>query len=625
MKPNNLTVFELFERQQRYVVPLFQRPYVWSQDKQWVPLWEDISAKAEEVIGSQRFNHREPSNHFMGAIVLNPIKTIGLQVTGKSIIDGQQRLTTLQIILFALRDFMKATKNQDLLPTIELHTENQCKMEQPVERYKVWPTNADRREFEAIFNAGSPEKLKAMYPPVRRKYFRHPDPPPTLVSAYLFFYDSIKSFVNVDNNEDGTLTTEDQTERLSALVEAFKRHLEIVTIDLDEHDNPQMIFETLNFRGEPLLPSDLIRNFVFLEATRSKAKVEDLYNQYWLVYDQSGPNGEKNFWKRPETQGRIERQRIDLFVFHYLVYQTVGEIFISKLYQEFRDWWSQEPRQVEIELKNLQTHSQLFQQFYEPDTNTRTGVFLRRLRLLEVTTVYPLLLHLMSKDSKTLPQSELEGMLIDLESYLVRRLVCGLTTKNYNNVFLSLLRNIQKADRLDRAALRTLLGNLTGDSARWPEDDEFMKAWLSRPAYSQLGHRTRMVLEAIDLQMRTNKQESAYGNLEQLTIEHLMPQAWQANYPLPGNLSVEERLNATVNRDNLLHTLGNLTLLTLALNDSINNGPFPKKHGEITKQSELRLNADLLNLPQPLEWNEDAILKRGQKLFSIAAQIWPHP
>jgi uncharacterized protein with ParB-like and HNH nuclease domain len=158
MKPNNLTVFELFERQQRCVASLFQRPYVWTKDKQWIPLWEAICAKAEEVINSQYYNHREPSNHFLRAIVLNPIKTNGLQVTAKSIIDGQQRLTTLQIILFALRDFMNAVQQKDLLPTIELHTENKCKMGQPVERYKVWPTNADRREFEAVLNTGSPVK-----------------------------------------------------------------------------------------------------------------------------------------------------------------------------------------------------------------------------------------------------------------------------------------------------------------------------------------------------------------------------------------------------------------------------------------------------------------------------------
>lgn len=624
MKPSNLTVFELFERQQRYVVPLFQRPYVWTKEKQWIPLWDDISTKAEEIINSQRFNHREPSNHFMGAIVLNPIKTSGLQVTAKSIIDGQQRLTTLQIIMFALRDFMKINNQPDLLSTIELHTENQCKMEQPVERYKVWPTNSDRKVFEAIYNAGSPEELKAIYPPFRQKWHRFPDPPPILMAAYLFFYESIQAFVNVDNNDDGAFTSVDQAERLTALVEAFKRHLEIVTIDLDEHDNPQVIFETLNFRGEPLLPSDLIRNFVFLEATRYKTNVEELYNTYWIMYDQPGSRGEINFWREQERQGRIQRQRIELFVFHFLVYQTSSDVFITRLYQEFRDWWMEKPRQVETELKSLQYHSLLFRRFYQPDTSTRIGVFLRRLRLLDITTVYPLLLFLLSQDPQILPAVELEGMLVDLESFLVRRLVCGFPTKNYNNIFLALLRNLQKAARLDRATLRNLLKNLIGDSSIWPDDQNFKNAWLSRPVYRQLGSRTRLVMEAIDLQLRTSKQEGSYGNLSQLTLEHIMPQGWQEHYSQPDSLTSEEKVKFDAHRENMIHTFGNLTLLTIALNASVSNGPFLKKHSEITKQSELRLNADLLNLPEPLEWDENAILKRGQKLFDIASQIWPY-
>lgn len=625
MKPSNLTVFELFERQQRYVVPLFQRPYVWTKDKHWIPLWDDISNKAEEIINSQRFNHREPSNHFMGAIVLNPIKTSGLQVTAKSIVDGQQRLTTLQIIMIALRDFMVATNQTDLLPTIELHTENQCKMEQPVERYKVWPTNADRRVFETVFSSGSPEKLKTAFPPVRQRWHRYDDPPPSLMAAYLFFYDSIRAFINVDNNDDGNLTTEDQSERLTALVEAFKRHLEIVTIDLDEHDNPQVIFETLNFRGEPLLPSDLIRNFVFLEATRNKANVEELYKNYWYAYDQPGPNGEINFWKEEEKQGRILRQRIELFVFHYLVHRTSGEIFITRLYQEFRDWWNREPRQVEAELKSLQRHSALFQKFYRPDSETRTGIFLRRLRLLDVTTIYPLLLYLLSHDAQTLSPTELEGMLIDLESYLMRRLVCGLTTKNYNNVFLSLLRNLQKTERLDRAALRNLLKGLTGDSARWPDDKDFEQSWLIRDVYHGLGARAKIVLEAIDLQLMTSKQEQVHLT-GALTLEHLLPQGWQEkDYPLPAAPDEKTRTIQAERRAMLMQTFGNLTLLTQALNSSISNGAFDAKLAEIRRHSLLRINGEFLNQHITGQWTEDDIHARGKALFNIAKQIWAYP
>jgi len=625
MKPNNLTVFELFERQQRYVVPLFQRPYVWSKDKQWIPLWEDISAKAEEIINSQRYNHREPSNHFMGAIVLNPIKTSGLEVTAKSIIDGQQRLTTLQIILFALRDFMQANKNEELLQTIELHTENNCKKEHPVERYKVWPTNFDRPDFENIFSVGSPEKLKEIYTPAQQKSSRRPLTYPTLVSAYLYFYESIQAFVNVDNNDDGTFTKEDQTERLSALAEAFKRHLEIVTIDLDENDNPQTIFETLNFRGEPLLPSDLLRNFVFLEATRSKAKVEELYHEYWQEYDQIGTNLSPNFWKELEQQGRIKRQRMELFVFHYLVYRSGKDIFISQLYKDFRDWWEDEKPNVEEELACLKQHSRIFREFYQPDPGTRKGIFLGRLRRMDISTMYPLLLFLFSQDAQVLPEVELQGMLLDLESYVVRRMICGLTTKNYNNIFLTLLNTLRKEETLSRKTLSDLLLAYNSDSNRWPDDKLLEERWLTRDVYHGLGFRAKIVLEAINLQLKSNKQEDI-PLPSNLTLEHLMPQGWQDTvYPLPPAVDEAERVRLKERRTMLMQTFGNLTLLTQALNAAISNGPFEAKLEEIRRHSLLRLNSELLKPHKAGHWTEEDIHTRGENLFKIASQIWPHP
>ena len=114
MKPANLTVLELFQKQQRYVVPLFQRQYIWSQEKQWEPLWDDILFKANQILEQAVGQHQQINNHFLGAIVLSPIKTAGLQMWAKSIIDGQQRLTTMQIILIALRDYAKSVGYKDM-------------------------------------------------------------------------------------------------------------------------------------------------------------------------------------------------------------------------------------------------------------------------------------------------------------------------------------------------------------------------------------------------------------------------------------------------------------------------------------------------------------------------------
>lgn len=626
MKPVNLTVFQLFERQQRYVVPLFQRQYVWNREKHWIPLWEDISSKAEEVLSYKRGDRQEPSNHFLGAIVLNPIKTSGLQVTAKSIIDGQQRLTTIQIILFALRDFLENSGLPDLIQTINLHTENTCKMEKQEEKYKVWPTNADRIDFTTIFKIGSPEGLSKLYPRRIRQGHHKPDPLPLLVDCYLYFYQEIRSFVNIDNNDDGLFTIEDQVERVTALVESFMRHLELVSIDLDDGDNPQVIFETLNFRGEPLSPSDLIRNFVFLEASRTGIDIELAYNKYWFIYDQKGPKGEQNFWKQDERQGRITRQRIDLFVFHYLVSQTSQDIAITQLYQEFRSWWLRSPRNVEFELSEIERHSSIFRLFYVPDLSTRKGIFYRRLRILDVTTIYPLILYLLSSSSDTIKENEVDEIFLDLESYLVRRMVCGLTTKNYNNIFISILRGCKRSDQITRSLVRKILVEFSGDGGRWPNDEEFHKAWLSRPAYISPAFRVKLILEALESAMHTHFSEPPFYDASKLSIEHIMPQDWTPNYPIPTSITIDEIPQFKAQRDIIIHTIGNLTLVTPEFNSKASNDPFSKKREEFAKYSSLRISA-MLQSPEirdPNEWVERDIIKRSEQFFKYALDIWPY-
>lgn len=163
MQPSTLTVFELFEKERRYVVPLFQRPYVWTEEKQWLPLWEDISAKADELL-SVREDGIEVGTHFLGAAVLSEIKTSVRQVAAREIIDGQQRLTTLQIILTAFRDIVLAKKGDErTVRTLNRLTLNDCSMEDQYEQYKVWPTTADRRVFETVVSSGTPQRLDEIY------------------------------------------------------------------------------------------------------------------------------------------------------------------------------------------------------------------------------------------------------------------------------------------------------------------------------------------------------------------------------------------------------------------------------------------------------------------------------
>ncbi|MBK9751371.1 MAG: DUF262 domain-containing protein [Chloroflexi bacterium] len=614
MKPEKLTVYQLFEKQQRYVVPLFQRPYVWEREQQWQPLWDDITYKADQIIERDSYDH-DLGSHFLGAAVINELKTFGKQVRRYEIIDGQQRLTTLQILLVAFRNFLKkiAYADEALLGDLARLTGNSGTRAEEVEKYKVWPTIADRSTYEAIFTATSPDDVQARIADGRAGS-------PRLAEAYGFFYAAIDEYVRFGENDDEIESPEYAYDsdmartRIEALMEALKRHLEIVIIELESGDDPQIIFETLNARGVPLLPSDLIRNFVFLEATNNREDIEKLYTQYWLPYDDYD-RGLAAFWKEEEEQGRVKRPRIDLFIFHYLTLKTGQDIKITHLFQEFRRWWqhTRKPNEpVEAYLKDIARYSAVYHKLITMGGQSRLGVFIRRLEILQTSTLYPVLLYFYGERTD-IPPAELDGLLVDLESYLVRRVMCGLGAKNYNRNFLILLRDLRRAEKIDRTVLRDILAGFEGDAGLWPTDEQFKREWMHAQMYKRLARaRLRMVLEALDLQLMTSKQERVHIDGE-LTIEHVYPQ------------TPENGVWSPLEPPTLVHTIGNLTLLTNALNSSISNGPFAAKRPEIVKQSSLRMNTYFQEMAGQPQWGAEHIAARGELLFNLACTIWPRP
>ena len=239
---------------------------------------------------------------------------------------------------------------------------------------------------------------------------------------------------------------------------------------------------------------------------------------------------------------------------------------------------------------------------------------------MDTSTAYPLLLAIVMSPASA---ADADAMVVDLESLLVRRLICGRTTKNYNRLFLQILdETLGEGAVLSHEAFRKVLLSKTGDAVDWPKDDEFEKAWLHVPAYERLRHgRVEVVLRALELASATKKTESVtiHGDL---TIEHVMPQGWEDHWPLPATLALGEAQQAEATRDALVQTFGNLTLLTQELNSSVSNGPYAGKRPEITLQSALRLNS---YFQTTLDWNEAEILKRGHLLFEKAKTIWPRP
>lgn len=659
MKAGPVTVRQLLENRQRFCVPIYQRHYVWTREKQWEPFWSDIRTKAIE-----RLNGRERRfSHFMGAVVLEARGAISSrQVTSFQVVDGQQRLTTFQLYLAAARDYAHQAGFKDTVGLIEgyLYNEKQHLMEDPeVEKFKVWPTKYDRELFQDIIVSGR-AALRKKYPDYfykgRDKIYEY-STIPRLLGAYGFFFERIKHAVESDDLEDDFAETTDLAEdedgeagpepvetdreraakelRLDALWEALIEEFKVVEITLEEGDDAQVIFETLNERGEPLLAADLVRNNIFHRADARKEKAEKLFEKHWKGF-------EDPFWSIMEKQGRYKRARIEFFLANFIAGQVAGEVTISKLFSEYKAFLKLQAARpgggypsVEAELVDLARYGTLYRRLLERDASDPLGNFSKLLHPWDVTTVYPLVLRIWAEEG--LDENERSECLSVLLTFIVRRAVCGLTTKNYNKFFLSVLRHLENKD-FSSKSLSTFLMAQSSESARFPTDREFQHAWITAPMYGRrlTPLRIRAVLEAIERAKRQKFHETDQLN-DNLSIEHIMPSEWEKHWPLAdGNLPTsdekyqalfsseedETRIGQIVRRQRLLHTFGNLTILTKPLNSSVSNGPYSAKREALSEHSLLVLNREITKGDS---WSEDKIEARGQKLFETAKELWPYP
>lgn len=414
MKANAIPLLAIFEKKMRLEIPLFQRQYCWKLEEQWEPLWEDIQRKFAEFLSGRK----DGPIHFLGAMVLDQKQTPTTHVEKRLVIDGQQRLTTLQLFLAAFRDFCAEQQCTDLAKECESFTQNKGMMANAeVERFKVWPTQLDRAQFADVLSAGSKENLELKYPLKKRKYARKYDPRPGMVEAYIFFYGKLVEFFLGTETEPALYVDQPLAVRSEECFQALKNALQVVVIDLEQGDDAQVIFETLNARGEPLLPADLVRNYVFLRATRQGEDQERLYQEFWRTFDDP-------FWATEVRQGRLSRPRSDLFLQHFLASRLATDIPIRHLFVEYKYWIEQDKpySSVREELAAVNRHGIAFRRMMEPSTADVLYPLSRFLDIFDMSTAYPLLLSLVDSGLKPEHWTELG---IILESYILRRGVCG--------------------------------------------------------------------------------------------------------------------------------------------------------------------------------------------------------
>ena len=580
MRADTLDVTKLFVQNIQYVVPVFQRPYVWNEEEHWDPLWRDVQAVVRDGAGGGGEEHP----HFLGAIVLDQQPTSVGAVDERQLIDGQQRLVTLQLLLAAVRDISKETGEERLQGRLsQLVANSEYVISDPEDALKVLPTRSDRTGFQAAIDDAGVSSIDSK-----------------LLDAYWFFRSAIRAWLES--------TDRNGTDLLGDLVNVLARGLRVVVIDLDDRDNAQVIFETLNARGTPLEAADLIKNDLLNRAKQSGHDVEELHDRHWARFLDDR-------WREEISQGRLLRSRIDAFMGYYLTMQTEREVRSSQLFSRFRSWLDGSGQDIRVVLASIDRYGEVFERIETLEGDSLDGTFMSRLNTLEVTTAYPLLLWLFGVPEDDLTLADRHTILRDLESFLIRRLLCKLTTRNYNRLFLTLLNGVKDNPSAAAATMRARLLAATGDAVRWPTDDEVRSAVAGGRMYGSLRQdRIELVLKELNRVALTDSLSEPIKVQGKLTIEHLMPQSWQQHWPLPDDPGAESR------RELLINTLGNLTLATQKLNSSISNGPWADKRRAILQHSALSLNRQL-----PETWSDDAIEERGMVLANAIVATWPRP
>lgn len=613
MQANPRTIKHVFEGEHRYVVPLFQRSYRWNESEQWEPLWEDLRRIAIEEVDrlaeedaakaeGRKSKARDVRPHFLGAVVFEP----GLQPTGdievELVIDGQQRLTTLQLLVKAFADACQARGFAKLAAAVGKFTYNSNMLSDRAEdEFKVWPTNVDQQHFVRTMKAGSMDALTQAY------IEADADPGHGIPSAYRYFWQQLDGWLGSDGAKAEI--------RARGLYGALCQHLWLVVIDLDSKDDAQVIFESLNARGAPLLPSDLVKNYLFQRAKGENGKVEKLYDDYWRHFDE-----DERYWRQLWGRGHTERPLTEWFLAHYLTAVTTAEVPANHVFTTFRDHAERQEAQTAGDLlASIKRYSDIYLSFDERRPGSRRDLFFERLERMGFDSAYPFLMELQARHGKH--EASLLEVFLDLESFLVRRMVCDLNTRGYNRLFVDLLGTLGKqADGL-HGRVRTFLLKGDSDSNRWPQDDEFRNSWLTLPLGKKLVKaRMRMLLEALEMSQRTGKSEPIEVP-RKLQVEHIMPQAWQEHWPAPP-ASDDEEVDPLELRRQRIQTMGNLSLLTSKLNPAVKHGSWKKKRAAFEKHSLLMLNRDICKHD---EWDDAAIERRGQKLFERAVKIWPYP
>ena len=567
MDAGKRTINDIFNGNRVLEIPFFQRAYVWGQ-----PQWERLLEDMEKISDSNK-------PYFLGSVILKQQETTtGSRIGDKrTVIDGQQRLTTLNIFFKVL--CLKTNENSTFDRSFKLRDNSNALLH----------NHNDIQAFNEILALTELKDLEGES---------------NITQAYNYFKDNL---VPDDLNLDSILS-----------------NVLFVGIDLSQEEDEQQIFDTINSLGVKLTTAELLKNYFF-----NRDDIEK-YNEYWKeVFEKDEET--KNYWDREIIAGRLRRTFIDLFFFAYLQIKIQETDFkvkaedkdayakVEHLFESYKNFIkSYLNNNKEAILSEIKEYALLFKKNfnYEILGEELTQDFgIDRINTiifgLDTTTLIPYTLYILRNISDETTKNELFGI---IETYIMRRMITHSNTKNYNQLFTDKLINnrvLSKQEFLDYIEKRDDKVNFL------PTDDELEKGFNTSILINK---QSAGILYLIESKIRNEKDSTALLGINKYSLEHLMPKKWRNNWD---KLSSKE---SEINRDRKLLTLGNLTIITQSLNSSIRDSKWEdklkgknKKGGLIEYSGGLKTISQFLEYP---EWDEKTIEERALFLYEKAKQIW---
>ena len=560
MKASEETILRFMDGQdKKFIIPVYQRPYSWKKEN-CVQLMKDLT---------DVYKHGYET-HFFGSIVY-VVHNNGA-INEYSIIDGQQRITTVSLLLLAIMDWVNANKqfnypgvNPDKIKNaylIDMYAEDEKKL-------KLKLVQNDDAAYDALLKGKTPLENTSV------------------TANYNYFYGEVTK-----------LSPED----LAGLYTAITKLMIVsVSLQLQNGDDPQLIFESLNSTGLDLEPSDKVRNYVLM---RMNSKVQEkFFHKYWKPLEEL-----------------ISPKEMNRFIRYYLEVKSRNAVSEAKIYAEFKRLHQSSKMSMDALLEDMMEYAGYYNEINNPFNNKVAYTeILKRLNKLEVKTCVPLCMNLFkARNEGDISSDELYKALQLIENYLARREICDLPTNVLNKVFIQLGAEVEKdIDDGNKTYYQAFCDELMKRSgkSRFPNDHDFEDKFSTYDLYNAKGTIRKYILER--LENFDNPEQVAVEELldkETLTIEHIMPQTLTDDWK--GTLGGSWELIHTKYKD----TIGNLTLT--AYNSDYSNSPFLIKRD--MKEKGFKFSKLFLNgyVAQCDKWSENEICERASLLFKKALKIW---